>query len=188
MGQYIGITTLARSSRVRVPAVSMLKAPTGVTATGSTLGGTLPAGTYFYKVTALNGNEESLGSTEVSVITTGTTSSVSVAWTAISGATSYRVYRGTASNGQNVFYTDDASPFVDTGGAGTGGAVPISAAKLGEVQLQPGVVTIVDVDDAVTREALGRHNSIGQFEVAALNNSAHSGASGALETLTANAA
>jgi hypothetical protein len=164
----------------------MLKAPTGVGATGSTTGGTLPAGTYFYKVTALKGNEESLGSTQVSVTTTGATSSVSVTWTAVSGATSYRVYRGTSSNAQNTFYTDDASPFVDTGGAGTGGTVPAGAAKLGEVQLQSGVVTIVDVDDAVTREALGRHNSIGQFVIAALNNNARSVAGGGQVTLPAN--
>jgi hypothetical protein len=66
-------------------------------------------------------------------------------------------------------------------------AVPPSSEKLGWVNLQPGVVTIVDVDDSETREALGRHNSIGQFEVAALNNNAHSGANGALVALPANA-
>jgi hypothetical protein len=50
---------------------------------------------------------------------------------------------------------------------------PPTTEKLGWAQLQPGVVTIVDVDDPETRAALGNHNSIGQFEVAALNNSAH---------------
>ena len=38
------------------------------------------------------------------------------------GATSYRVYRGTASNAQNVFYTAGGAGFVDTGAAATGGA------------------------------------------------------------------
>lgn len=98
--------------------------PTGLAATGATTGGTLAAGTYFYKVTALNSNGETLPSSEVSVITTGTTSSVSLTWGAVTGATSYRIYRGTATNAQNVYYTSTTASYVDINAASTAGTVP----------------------------------------------------------------
>ncbi len=108
-----------------------LPAPTGVSATPSGTGGTLAAGTYYYRVTALNAAGETLGSAEVTAVTTGATSSVSIAWTNNPLATSYRIYRGVTSGGQSVYYTDAATPFVDTGAAGTAGTVPaVSTARI----------------------------------------------------------
>jgi len=89
--------------------------------------GALPANTYFYKVTALGPTGETVGSNEVSVTTTGANSSVALAWGAVSGATGYKVYRGTAAGSESVFYTPgNVTSFTDTGAAGTNGTVPVS--------------------------------------------------------------
>jgi len=97
-----------------------LTTPTGVTATGSATGGTLAAASYFYRVSAVNAQGETLASTEVtSGALTGTTSSVALSWTAVPGATGYRVYRTTTSG----TYTSPAflsaptgTTYTDTGG------------------------------------------------------------------------
>jgi uncharacterized repeat protein (TIGR01451 family) len=102
-----------------------LPAPANLTAGSTITGGALPAGTYFYKVTAFNINGETVGSAQASTtIDSGTTGRVTLGWDAVAGATSYRVYRGTTSNGQSVFYSTSTPGFVDTGTPPTAGAVP----------------------------------------------------------------
>jgi hypothetical protein len=140
-----------------------LPAPTGVSATPSGSGGTLAAGTYYYRVTALNAAGETVGSAEVTAVTTGATSSVSIAWTNNALATGYRIYRGTASGQQTTYYADAGTPFVDTGAAGTAGTVPnVSTARItipDADDLWP--VTGVTVDTNVTH--LGREEEITGF-------------------------
>jgi len=96
-------------------------------ATPSTTGGTLAAGTYYYQIVAVDiyGNTTT-GSQEVSATTTGTTSSVGLTWTAVTNAASYRIYRGTATNAQNVYYTSATNSFTDINGTSTAGTVPTS--------------------------------------------------------------
>ena len=97
-----------------------LTTPIGVAATGAATGGTLVAASYFYRVSAINTRGETLASTEVpSGALTGTTSSVALSWTAVPGATGYRVYRTTTSG----TYTSPAflsapsgTTYTDTGG------------------------------------------------------------------------
>lgn len=105
--------------------ISALAAPTQNAPSTSTTGGTLAAATYYYKVSALNAQGETLPSNEQSQITTGTTSSNTINWTAVTGATSYRIYRGTSTGAQNVYYTSAAgtTSFLDTGAAATSGTV-----------------------------------------------------------------
>lgn len=101
--------------------------PVGVVATPSTSGGTLAAGTHYLRVTFLNAAGETQGSSEVSAVTTGATSSISVAWTTDARATSARVYYGTASGAQTVYTTDadGVGPLVVTAATGTAGTVPV---------------------------------------------------------------
>lgn len=107
-----------------------LPAPNQNAIVGSTTGGTLAAATYFYKVTALvnridGTTGETTGSNEQQVTNTGATSSNTLSWGAVAGATGYKVYRGTVTNTENVFYTPgNVTTFVDTGAANTGGTVP----------------------------------------------------------------
>lgn len=117
-----------------------LAAPTGVAATPSGTGGTLAAGTHYLRVTFLNAAGETIGSAEVSAVTTGTTSSISVNWTTDARATSARVYYGTTSGGQTQYFTDadGVGPLVVTTATGTAGTVPnVSTAR----------ITIPDADD-----------------------------------------
>lgn len=142
-----------------------IDAPVGVGATPSGTGGTLAAGTHFIRVTFLNAAGESEGSEEVSAVTTGSTSSISVAWTTDTRATSARVYYGTASGQQTTFFADadGVGPLVITSGTGTAGTVPsISTARItlpDVTDLWP--VTSVTVDRQVAH--LDRNDEITGF-------------------------
>jgi hypothetical protein len=113
---------------IRGARINVLAPPVATNAVTSTAGGTLAANTYYYKVTALDANGETIGSNEVSVTTTGTTSSNTVNFTMPANAASGKVYRGTATNAENVYFTIGATDtqFVDTGTAGTAGTVPVT--------------------------------------------------------------
>lgn len=69
-------------------------------ASGSTTGGALAAATYWFLVTAINANGETLAvqPAGVSVVTTGTTSSITLTIFRVPGATAYNVYVGTGSS------------------------------------------------------------------------------------------
>lgn len=106
-----------------------LTTPSAATGTPSTNGGVLPAATYSYKITALNAVGETLPSTaSTGVTTTGTTGSVAIAWSAVTGATGYNIYGRTGASflllgtvGTGVL------TFTDTGATVPAGAVPGSS-------------------------------------------------------------
>ncbi len=114
--------------------------PSGVTAVGSAAGGTLAAATYYYKVVSIDAQGTTIGSSEVSAVTTGTTSSVTIAWTAAPGATSYRVYKGTAAGAESSYFSTASLNYIDTGVAGTAGTVP-GASTAYATTATPGSVT-----------------------------------------------
>lgn len=103
-------------------------APIQAPIVGSTTGGTLAAGTYYYVVTAImTGPGESIASNEQLVVNTGTTSSNTISWTAPTGMTitGYKVYRGTSAGAESVFYSPgNVLTFTDTGAASTAGTPP----------------------------------------------------------------
>jgi hypothetical protein len=90
-------------------------------------GGALPAGTYFYRVvaamkTAQDAWAYSDRSTEVSA-TAGAGGLVTLAWTPVSHATSYRVFRGRSSGAADRYFDTNVPSYTDTGTA------PWTAAK-----------------------------------------------------------
>ncbi len=91
-----------------------LATPAVAVLTPSEAGGTLAAGTYYIKVAAINENGVSIAGPESNAVIAGPTGSISVAYTAIPGATGYRVYVGTASGVQTGYFTDAASPLIIT--------------------------------------------------------------------------
>lgn len=116
---------------------TFLSVPSGVSLSGSTAGGTISAGTWFLVMTAFNHAGETTASSEVSVTTTGTTSSATVSWSHVSGVydlptigqylAGYRFYWGTVSGGENVLIgsaSASATTWTYTGAAGTSATPP----------------------------------------------------------------
>ena len=133
-GQTIAIKTADRKGYAYSSAT--LTAPTAAPAlVASNTGGTLPAATYYYKLSALYGSGNSAASPESSVTTTGATSMVKASFPGIAGATGYNLYRSTATGAetflayirpseQNSLGTIDYS---DTGAVATTTATPPTA-------------------------------------------------------------
>jgi len=118
---YIDLTTMAT---VEYTSLATPSAPTGTAAAGLT-SGTKPYN-YYYKVTANNAVGESAASSASTAVNVNairdnwtSTNSVTVTWSAVSGATSYTIYGGddttylkeiiTLSNLTTLSYTDDGS-------------------------------------------------------------------------------
>src|SRR5688572_6908879 len=107
-----------------------------VTAAGEA-GGSLAAGTYAYRVIArrlvgqgTTGRSTASAEVQVSVADGG---AARLSWAAIEGALDYRVY-GRIAGAENVYWTVSGTSFVDTGAAGTEGAVPTTAGTVWSVK------------------------------------------------------
>lgn len=105
-----------------------------ITPTTSTSGGTLAAGTWFYKVTAIDQDGETLPATEVSQVTTGAASSNTLSWAAVAGAIGYKIYRSQVTNTEQFLVQVAgglSTNFVDIGNPTVGGAVPVANTTAG---------------------------------------------------------
>ena len=137
-------TTFANSGIVRLatPVISGVVETTGI----------LGAGTYYYQVTAINSAGQTIGSSEDNV-TIGASKGVQVSWSAVDGATGYRIYgRSGIPNllmgevGEVTTWTDDGTvtpgvtdpPSSDTTGAeiATGGGYTVNSKVIGNRTLQ----------------------------------------------------
>jgi hypothetical protein len=128
------LSTIMRAGDQLAAQSQSLPGPTGLSATGSTTGGTLAAATYYYKLTGVNANGETVASAEVSVGTSGATSSVALAWSRQLGVTSYKLYRSTSSNTEALLATISGgatTSYTDTGTATSGGSVPLVGSASG---------------------------------------------------------
>lgn len=109
-------------------AVGALSAPVQAALATAATGGTLAAGTYNYVVTAINAQGETIASNERSIVTTGATSTATVSWAAVTGATGYRIYRRGATGGygatSRVASVGAVTSYADTGAALTAGTPP----------------------------------------------------------------
>ena len=86
-------------SAAQSQALTPLSAPAAPAATASETGGSIGPGTYYYVITALTANGETTkGAESASSTITGSTGSIALSWTAVSGAVSYKVYRTTTSS------------------------------------------------------------------------------------------
>jgi hypothetical protein len=82
----------------------------------ATTGGTITAGTYKYVVTAINANGETTISNEQTIVTTGATSTVTVTWASVTGATGYKLYKTAAggATGTELLYKTVGVVLTDT--------------------------------------------------------------------------
>lgn len=104
-------------------AAPVLNAPSTATS-----GGTLAAGTWKYKLTATNSRGETIASNESSQVTTGATSTVTNTWSAVTGATGYKLYRtlvnGAANSEKFLISLGAVTTYVDTNAVALGTALP----------------------------------------------------------------
>lgn len=96
-----------------------LSAPFTDSFSSSNTGGSIPNGTYYYVVTAVNdtGYDSPLSSQEVTVITGSNSGEVTLTWFAVDGAVSYRIYRSSVSGDytDSIVATTDSLSYVDDG-------------------------------------------------------------------------
>lgn len=113
--------------RVRGETATLATPVNAALSTAST-GGSLAAGTYWYRVTATNDIGETLGSTETSqVVPAGTsTNTVTVNWNSVTGATGYKVYGRTSGGELFIASVGAVATYTDTGSITPSGALPSS--------------------------------------------------------------
>lgn len=105
---------------------ALLSVPTGLNCTGAITGGSLAAATYWYRVSALNAQGETLACAQVSgTVASGSAGSVALAWTAVVGATSYNVY-GRTNAGELKLINALTNAYTDTGALTPAGALPVA--------------------------------------------------------------
>jgi hypothetical protein len=91
-----------------------VSAPVGVSSSSSLSGGTLGNGTYYYMITALTFDGESLPSTPTTVAITGATvatAMTSLSWNPVPNAVGYRVYGRTSGSSFGLLATVGAAQF-----------------------------------------------------------------------------
>src|SRR5439155_23544321 len=118
---YINGTSAAALTAI---AIGGIAAPVNATHVASTTGGTLATATYYYRVSALNPQGETLASTETSIAVTGPTGSVIVKWTAVPGATGYNVYGRSTGAELKMASNVQATAWLDDGSVTPSGALP----------------------------------------------------------------
>lgn len=93
-------------------------APAAPTGTPSGTGGTILAGSYYGIVIAIDayGQQSVIGAMSAAATTTGSTSSISWAWTAVAGAVSYRLYVGNVATAgtQDRYFTSATNSYSQT--------------------------------------------------------------------------
>lgn len=107
-----GFFTFVQGTLKQGGTVSTVSTPAPVTPTQnapatSTSGGSLPTATqYFLKIAALNATGETVASSEQTITTgAGSTNTITANWTAVSNATSIKVYIGTSAGAENKYLT-----------------------------------------------------------------------------------
>ena len=119
--------SLNQTGSLRVLALANATAPTGV---ASATGGTVSASTTNYAyISALDSIGNTLGVQSAAVTTTGTTSSIVWSWTAVVGASSYRIWCTTSNGVYSNYFTSTTNSFTQTlpSTSGTASTFPTNA-------------------------------------------------------------
>jgi hypothetical protein len=98
----------------------------------TTAGGSFTAGTYFWKVTAVNAIGETIGSNEITGSPT-LNQMAEIQWTASPGASGYKIYRSTTTGTETLCTTISTGQvfYQDPGTACAGAAIPVINTSLG---------------------------------------------------------
>lgn len=129
VGLYESFNCMLTDRRATWPCpVAFLAPPVQAALATSAVGGTVAADTYFFTVTAINAQGETLESNEQTIVTTGATSTITIDWAGVPGATGYRVYGTGGAAGSETFLVQVGAPtiYVWTGAPAIGVAQPPS--------------------------------------------------------------
>ena len=156
-----GNTFGARVEKMSQP--SQAAAPAQPGSSTATTGGILAAATYSYRVSRIVDGVESQASTAKTQVTTGSTSTVTVTWSADPTAQAFRVY-GRVGGSELLLaeVTAGSTQWIDTGALTAAGALP-SATPATAVHLRipalrgPYQRTIGDVRPATAEKQLNRY-------------------------------
>ena len=126
-GNVIANNVIASQHVGQSVSLTQLTTPSGTpNLTGNAAGGTLTAGTYYFKIVAADGSGgTTLPGPEASVATTGNTSSILISWTPVTSAAFYQVWYGTATGVENRYYSVSSNTYTLTANAGTSGTIPV---------------------------------------------------------------
>jgi hypothetical protein len=115
--------------------------------------GSLPVGTYYFKVTALDAsNLESLPSTEQSVTLTSNQTCVFLAWSTLGDGYNFNVYFSTTSGSENSYFTTANNNYTLTSlTGGTSATPPVSSSSLART---PQITTINGINQIGTNGTL----------------------------------
>ena len=108
----------------------IIPTPTGVTVVAGGAG-TLPAGTYAYRVVArrpVGGGSIGTSAASAAITAASTGGALRITWTPVPDATEYQVF-GRASAGATQYWTVTAATFTDTGAAGKAGTPPADGTR-----------------------------------------------------------
>jgi len=122
--ERIGLSQLASLTND----VWQVSAPTGVTATKTT-GGSLSEIAYYYVVTAIGEKGETVQSSQVTATCDASNHSIVVAWTIVSAAKAYKIYRSITTNSYVtpcLLTTTTALTYTDTGALTLASGAPVS--------------------------------------------------------------
>ena len=124
---YVGIDTANPQQRLTLGSgdnfATEMASPIGVSASPVS-GGTLSAGTYYYVIAASDGVGYTTASAETSCTVDGsTTGSCNITWSAVTGATTYRVF-GRTQGSENLYQSVSSTTYLDDNSVMTGGSLP----------------------------------------------------------------
>lgn len=140
---------------------AVIATPVAPTLSTSGVGGTLAAGTYSYRISAINANGETLASTAATQVTVGATSTVTVTFPAVvpiasggSAQTGWKVYGRSAGTELLIASVGLVANYVDTGSVTPAGALPTTnTTYLCNKLLDPDKVTWVGIErDGIYQE------------------------------------
>ena len=139
-GGAVGIGTSSPAealSLAPLSAIGAYLATPGIPTLTAGTSGSLTAHLYYVTIAAVdeNGNTTIQGP-ENNVTTSGTNGSITTSWTAVTGASQYRVYYGQTSGAENTYYTtSNNSGYIITGNSPTSGSLPTAGSEAYAVNL-----------------------------------------------------
>lgn len=136
-------------------------APSGLSATLASGGSLTASQAYYYKVTAVgygsfSTTNETSGSNEATQTTSTGNQTINLSWTALPGAVSYNVYRGTATGAENVLVANvTGTTYSDNGTAATTSQSPPGAMPNNYVEFDLSSFTTLANEAATPGHLLG---------------------------------